>query len=123
MEDVVYLADEGYYFPENYSVGEYDEDYDEEDGIIVTRDSSAQITVSGKPLTHITINLPPPTAKGQAAVAQAPAARTLTYNGQAQELVTAGTATGGEMQYALGNATEATQPYTTSIPTATNAGT
>ena len=123
MEDVVYLADEGYYFPENYSVGEYDEDYDEEDGIIVTRDSSAQITVSGKPLTHITINLPPPTAKGQAAVAQAPAARTLTYNGQAQELVTDGTATGGEMQYALGNATEATQPYTTSIPTATNAGT
>ena len=61
--------------------------------------------------------------KEAATVTKAPEAKTLTYNGQAQELVTAGTATGGEMQYALGNATEATQPYTTSIPTATDAGT
>lgn len=52
-----------------------------------------------------------------------PTARTLTYNGQAQELVTAGKATGGTMQYALGNATEATEPYTTSIPAKTDAGT
>ena len=62
-------------------------------------------------------------AKEASVVTKAPKAKTLTYNGQAQELVTAGTATGGEMQYALGNTTEATQPYTTSIPTATNAGT
>ena len=62
-------------------------------------------------------------AKEASVVTKAPEAKTLTYNGQAQELVTAGTATGGEMQYALGNTTEATQPYTTSIPTATNAGT
>ena len=61
--------------------------------------------------------------KQPATVTKAPEAKTLTYNGSAQELVTAGEATGGEMQYALGNATEATQPYTTSIPTATNAGT
>lgn len=53
----------------------------------------------------------------------APTAKTLTYSGKAQPLVTAGKATGGTVQYALGTATEATQPYTTSIPTATNAGT
>ncbi len=61
--------------------------------------------------------------KDESVVTKAPTAKTLTYTGSAQELVTAGTATGGEMQYALGTATEATQPYTTSIPTATNAGT
>ena len=62
-------------------------------------------------------------AKEASVVTKAPEAKTLTYNESAQELVTAGTATGGEMQYALGTATEATQPYTTSIPTATDAGT
>ncbi|MCR4691886.1 MAG: leucine-rich repeat domain-containing protein, partial [Lachnospiraceae bacterium] len=47
-----------------------------------------------------------------------------TYDGTDQPLVTVtGETKGGEMQYALGTATEATQPYTTSIPTATNAGT
>ncbi|MCR5701659.1 MAG: leucine-rich repeat protein [Lachnospiraceae bacterium] len=47
----------------------------------------------------------------------------LTYNGSAQNLVTAGEAEGGTMMYALGTATEATEAYTTSIPTATDAGT
>lgn len=42
------------------------------------------------------------TAKGQSAVAKAPEAKTLTYNGAAQALVTAGTATDGTMLYALG---------------------
>ena len=47
-----------------------------------------------------------------------------TYDGAEKPLVTVtGEPTGGTMQYALGTATEATQPYTTSIPTATNAGT
>ena len=62
-------------------------------------------------------------AKEASVVTKAPEAKTLTYNGQKQALVTAGEATGGEMQYALGTETEATQPYTTSIPTATNVGT
>ena len=62
-------------------------------------------------------------AKEASVVTKAPEAKILTYNGSAQELVTAGEATGGEMQYALGIASEATQPYTTSIPTGTNAGT
>ena len=61
--------------------------------------------------------------KPAATVTKAPEAKTLTYNGQAQELVTAGEATGGTMQYALGTATEATEPYTASIPTGTNVGT
>ena len=62
-------------------------------------------------------------AKPVATVTTALEAKTLIYNGQAQELVTAGTATGGEMQYALGDANGATQSYTTSIPSKTNAGT
>ena len=62
-------------------------------------------------------------AKEASVVTKAPEAKTLTYNGSAQELVTAGEATGGEMQYALGTATEATEAYTASIPTATDVGT
>lgn len=66
-------------------------------------------------------------AKADASVTAAPTANTLTYNGSAQELVSAGTAEGGEMQYALGeDATTAPDDewsYDTSIPTATDAGT
>ncbi|MBR1860811.1 MAG: hypothetical protein IJ796_02965 [Lachnospiraceae bacterium] len=58
-----------------------------------------------------------------ATVTEAPTAKNLTYNGSAQELVTAGTATDGEMQYALGTKEAATEDYTASIPTATEAGT
>lgn len=48
----------------------------------------------------------------------APTAKTgLTYNGQEQELITPGSATGGTMQYKLGNGT-----YSTTPPTAANAG-
>ena len=61
-----------------------------------------------------------------ATVTRAPAGNNLTYTGSAQELVTAGEATGGTMQYALGdNATTAPTDeslYTTSIPTATEVG-
>lgn len=63
------------------------------------------------------------TQKDAAVVTKAPEAKTLTDNGQTQALVTAGEATGGEMQYALGTKDAATEPYTTSIPTAINAGT
>ena len=62
-------------------------------------------------------------AKVAATVTTAPTAKALTYNGSAQELVTAGTASGGTMHYALGSETEATELYTTSIPTATAVGT
>lgn len=47
-----------------------------------------------------------------------PAARTLTYTGWPQELVTAGVAVDGELQYSLSQNGE----YSTSIPTGTDAG-
>ena len=50
-------------------------------------------------------------------VVAAPTANTLTYNGSAQELITAGSANGGEMQYSLDG-----EAYSADIPTATNAG-
>ena len=59
------------------------------------------------------------TVKKADASVTAPTAKELTYNGQAQELVTAGTTTGGTMQYKLG----ADGTYSTDIPTATDAGT
>ena len=58
-------------------------------------------------------------------VTKVPAAKTLTFTGSVQELVTAGSASGGELQYAIGeNADNApTSGWSTSISTATNAGT
>ena len=61
--------------------------------------------------------------KANASVISPPTAKSLTYNSTAQKIIDAGKAIGGEMQYALGTATEATGPYTTYIPTATDAGT
>lgn len=66
--------------------------------------------------------------KADSTVTTAPAAKTLTYNGQAQELVTAGTASGGTMKYAVTTANQepAAEAYTfdnTSIPAKTAAGT
>ena len=78
-----------------------------------TDDTSDNCTATCK----ITVN------KLDSKVTKAPEAKTLTYTGQAQELVTAGIASGGTMQYALGNETEATESYTTSIPAKTDAGT
>jgi hypothetical protein len=62
-------------------------------------------------------------SKASATVTEAPTANILIYNGSAQELVTAGKATGGTMYYALGTKDAATQTYTTSIPSKTEAGT
>ena len=58
------------------------------------------------------------------AVAATVTANNRTYDGTEQPLVTVtGTPTGGTMQYAIGTKDAATQPYTTSIPAATDAGT
>lgn len=67
----------------------------------------------------VTINKAAPTVT-------APTAKTLTYNGQKQELVNAGSTEDGTLYYAV--TTENTAPtddnlYTTSIPTKTDAGT
>lgn len=48
----------------------------------------------------------------------APTAKSLTYNASAQALVNAGSTTAGTLQYSIDN-----QTYSTSIPSATNAGT
>ena len=56
--------------------------------------------------------------KATAAVETAPTAYSLTYTGSAQELVTAGAASGGTMKYSL----DATS-WSASVPTATAAGT
>lgn len=56
MTDVVYTADDGYYFPTDYSVTAVN-------GISVIRNSYTQITVSGIPTADATITLTAPTAK------------------------------------------------------------
>ncbi|MBQ6756537.1 MAG: S-layer homology domain-containing protein [Oscillospiraceae bacterium] len=56
MTDVVYTANEGYYFPTDYSVTAVN-------GISVTRNSYTQITVSGTPTADAAITLTAPTAK------------------------------------------------------------
>ena len=60
----------------------------------------------------ITIN------KAASSVSSAPTGKSLSYNGGAQYLVNAGTASGGTMYYKVENGS-----WSTSIPTATNAGT
>lgn len=64
-------------------------------------------------------------AKAEATVTKAPAAKTLTYNEAEQELVTAGTAVGGTMQYALGtdSTTGPTSEWSIAIPKGKEAGT
>ncbi|XME03976.1 hypothetical protein QYZ88_007295 [Lachnospiraceae bacterium C1.1] len=60
-----------------------------------------------------------------AIVTKEPVSNTLTYTGAAQELVTAGKAEGGTMNYAIGkdDKTAPTDGWSASIPTATDAGT
>ncbi len=63
-------------------------------------------------------------SKPKATTTTAPAAvSSLTYNEAAQALVTAGTSGEGTVQYALGSASAPTGTFSTTIPTATNAGT
>lgn len=57
-------------------------------------------------------------AKAAAKVTKTPAANTLTYNGEAQALATAGEADGGTLVYSL----EKDGDYDAAIPTGTNAG-
>ena len=57
-------------------------------------------------------------AKADSTVTAVPTANTLTYNGNAQALVTAGSASGGTMVYSL----DENGDYSETIPTGTNAG-
>ena len=56
MTNVVYTAEEGYYFPESYSVEALN-------GITVTRNNDSEITVSGTPTANTEIKLSAPTEK------------------------------------------------------------
>ena len=58
IESVVFTADEGWYFPEDYAVASVN-------GVSVTRNSFTQITVSGKPTGQVQIILTSPTAKAK----------------------------------------------------------
>lgn len=70
-------------------------------------------------LTKLVVEQKPP-----ATVSTVPVARDLTYSGMAQELVTAGEASGGTMQYALGNADAApAEGWGEGIPAAIGDGT
>ena len=64
MTPVVVTAENGYYFPTDYTVAE-------KDGVKVTRDSASQVTVSGMPCFNVDITLPAAEAKTQAAAPSA----------------------------------------------------
>ena len=86
--------------------------------VIVTAAETSTYAQATKEVT-VTINKANPTVT-------APTAKTLTYNGQAQALVNAGSVTDGTLYYAV--TTENVAPtddnlYTTSIPTKTDVGT
>ena len=89
-----------------------------------TKDKT-DIAISGtaRNLTYKKVQFPK--VLDPAAVTKAPTAKNLTYNSSAQELVTAGTAKNGTMQYAIGKdaATAPTSGWSASIPTGTEAGT
>jgi len=51
-----------------------------------------------------------------------PTANTITYNGNEQELITAGSANGGVLEYVIGDINECTGEYSTNIPTGKDAG-
>ena len=114
MDPVTFTANEGYYFEffQNTS----------KDGITVTRNSRTSVTVYGIPSNDTSITVPDAKVKQPAEITTTPTAKTLTFNGKAQELVSAGEVTGGTLQYAIGNADAPTESYTTSIPTGINAG-
>ncbi len=94
----------------------------EENGVL-KKETISTLNNEETQVIYTTVNV---TTTEKAAVKKTPTANSLTYKGSAQALVTAGEAEGGTMQYALGtDATNApaADKFTTSIPTATDAGT
>ena len=86
MTPVVYTADDGYHFPEAYTV-------ETVNGIMVRRDNATQITVYGTPSANATINLNAATEGNPPAenTAVKPTAKTgLKYDGKEQTGVEAG---------------------------------
>ena len=89
MTAVVFEANDGYYFPTDYSVASVN-------GISVTRDSFTQITVSGTPTADAAITLTAPTAKNKE---QTP---TATFTATGADTGTLGGLTAG-MKYKVAN--------------------
>lgn len=81
---------------------------------------SIEVIEGGQELTHKRVKFPMTAAE----VAKAPTAKTLTYTGSAQELVVAGKAKDGTMQYALGKNSDTmpTTGWSASVPKGTKAG-
>ena len=117
MTTVTYTANTGYYFAEFADISS--------NGITARRTSSTVVTVSGTPTADATITVPDAVEKTAATVTKAPTAKSLTYTGSVQELVTAGKAEGGTMNYAIGkdDKTAPTDGWSASIPAKTDAGT
>ena len=80
---------------------------------------TASITLGG-----VTVSVEYEILKPYSKVETAPTPKTLFGNGSSQVLIDAGTATGGEMQYALGvnSRTAPTDGWSTALPTGTNSG-
>ena len=97
--------------PKEYSVSYKDNTNAGTATITITDNAGGNYIVSGS--TTFTIE------KAASAITAAPAAKTgLVYNGTEQELITAGTATGGMVKYRLGTTGE----FGTALPKAANAG-
>ena len=75
--------------------------------------AAIEVNAEGRPLTYIRVQFP----ASMATVTKAPEPKDLTYTGSAQDLVTAGNAEDGTMQYSLNGET-----WSGAIPTGTNVG-
>lgn len=107
-----------------FATGSRDEGLDPEEvhlldagGKDVTQDYLVTVEKSTSNMNYLTVANATPTYT-------APTARTgLSYTGTMQQLVNPGSADGGQMQYALGTAAQATGTYSTQIPEAKDADT
>ena len=111
IEPAVEVYDNGTLIPASEYTVEYGNNTDAGTATVTVKDKTGgNYIVSGSTTFEID--------KADASVTAAPAANDLTYTGAAQELVTAGTAEGGVMQYSLDGVT-----FTDAIPTAADAQT
>ena len=119
MTDVIYTADEGYYFPENYAVNV-------SDGITVTRNSSTQITISGTPTKDVKFTLvaatktqtqttTPPSSPGVPSVPSGPSATATATPGQTTTPTATPSTTPGSVPSSTPGATPTAVPST--VPT------
>ena len=80
---------------------------------------TAKVTLAGQEYTDV---VEMPHGLPNAEITTEPEVKTLTYKGREQQLVTAGTASGGQMLYALGDESGATEEFTETLPVGTDAG-